>query len=110
MALFDFEPIAGSGVSNVLSCNGIEKFDRSTGTHTYSVVVTGEPTAVSITIQGSLDLIHWADVSSQSFDVDDLSAGFKMFHIANTPVISVRALIETTGGTDPLTSIKGLIL
>lgn len=63
---------------------------------TMQTTVTGAPTAVSITLQGSLDGTNWFTLATSTSTTGDLQ------HVVDKPVRFVRANLGTlTGGTAP---------
>jgi len=63
---------------------------------TYTVVVTGAPSAVTLNIEGSVDKATWFTLDSSTTTTSE------MRHIVNKPVMHIRANLATlTGGTAP---------
>ena len=70
--------------------------------HTVQVTTTGEPTAVTVDLEGSLDGVTFFVLSSHAFSGAEITAEAAMFHVVDKPVNFVRLDLTTlTGGTDP---------
>lgn len=70
--------------------------------HAIQVVVTGSPTTISVTVQGSLDGANWVNLGSA------ITAAGLTF-IADSPVLYLRTVLGTlTGGTNPTVTVTVL--
>ena len=66
-------------------------------------ILTGDPTAVTIDYEGSLDGETWGLVESHAFDAGELTALSQFFFVVNKPLpfirINVSTATFTTAGT-----------
>lgn len=63
--------------------------------------MTGAPTTVSVTLQGSLDGVNWFVLATSSSTTGDYQS------VADKPVFFVRANLATlTGGTSPTVTAR----
>jgi len=70
--------------------------------HTVQVTTTGDPTAVTIDLEGSLDGVTWFQLFENIFDAGEITADAAIFHVLDAPVGYVRCNLTTlTGGTTP---------
>ena len=68
---------------------------------TYSVVVSGAPSAVTLNLEGSIDNISWFTLDTSTTTTSE------MRHIANRGVHYVRGnLVTLTGGSSPTVTVK----
>jgi len=68
---------------------------------TYTIVVTGAPSAVTMNLEGSIDNTSWFTLDTMTSTTSD------MRHIANKGVHYVRGNLATlTGGTTPTVTVK----
>lgn len=69
---------------------------------TVQVSITGAPSAVTVTLEGSIDGTNFATLATKAFSAGELTATFALFHSIDTPVTYVRAnLTVLTGGSTP---------
>ncbi len=62
------------------------------GWHTLQVVLTGSPASCTVNLEGTIDGSHWYDLSGgQACDATAQPTAVLMFHVANKPVVQVRA-------------------
>ena len=74
--------------------------DRIYADHGWMIVVTGAPTAVSVTLQGSLDGINWVTLDTSTITTSEIR------FVTGKPVVQVRANLGTlTAGTSPTVSV-----
>lgn len=72
--------------------------------HTVQVVLTGGPGACTINLDGSLDGVHWFDISGAQTCTANI-----MFHVVNRAVPFVRGdLSALSGGTSPTVTVSYL--
>jgi len=84
--------------------------DLTADAHTYQVVASGSPTAITIRIEGSIDGIKWFELATHSFNADEITNQAAMFHIVGRVVPKVRAVgVTLTGGTTPTVTIHGTV-
>ena len=70
--------------------------------HTVQATFTGDPTAVSIILEGSLDEQTWYQLAIHNTLGDDLVNQQTMFHVTSKLVNAVRINLSTlTGGSSP---------
>lgn len=76
--------------------------------HTVEAVITGSPTTVICSLEGSLDGDTWFELSSTG-GMDVTLAANRMFHVVNRPVQKVRVNLTTlTAGTSPTVTFRYL--
>lgn len=68
--------------------------------HTVAAVVTGAPSACTVTLQGTLDGTIWFDLSTAQTCTTNI-----LFHVVDKPITSVRAAVLMTGGTTPTLTV-----
>lgn len=69
--------------------------------HTWTTVVTGAPSAVSINLEGSIDGTNFFTLDNETTTTSDMQ------HVVNKAVTSIRANLATlTGGTAPTVTVK----
>ena len=70
--------------------------------HTVQATFTGNPTAVSIILEGSLDEQTWYQLAVHNALGDDITNQQTMFHVTSKLVNAVRINLSTlTGGSSP---------
>lgn len=70
--------------------------------HTVQLIITGDPTAVTLDLEGSLDGVTWAQLAEHVMSAEELAAGNSMFHVVDQVVRYVRLnLTLLTAGTAP---------
>lgn len=90
-----FDALNAVGVTAPQSVEGAAK-------HTVMVTVSGAPSACTVNLDGSLDGVHWFDLSGPQS-----AAANTMFHIVDKPVVYVRGnLSALSGGTSPGVTIS----
>lgn len=81
--------------------NAVRRIGGKFANYTWQTVLTGAPTGVSITLQGSDDGANWTTI-----DTSTLATG-ETRYVANTPVTFLRANVGTlTGGTAPTVTVN----
>lgn len=89
-----FNPLGAVGTTTPQSVLGATK-------HTLMAIVTGAPATCTINLDGSLDGVHWFDLSGPQN-----CAASAMFHVVDKPVLYVRGnLSALAGGTSPTVTI-----
>lgn len=74
--------------------------DRVYADHGWMITVTGAPTGVSVTLQGSLDGSAWVTLDTSTITTQEIR------FVTAKPVVFVRANLGTlTGGTSPTVSV-----
>jgi hypothetical protein len=72
-------------------------------THAWHIVVTGSPSSVSVTLQGSIDGTNWT-----TLDTSTTTTAEKRYAV-NMPNIYIRSNLGTlSGGTAPTVTVKYL--
>jgi len=98
-----------NGIAVFTSCNAVTVTGACTSAQvsniasriTYSVVVTGAPTAVTLVVEGSIDNTSWFTLDTSTTTTSE------MRHIANKGVHYLRGNLTTlTGGTAPTVTVK----
>jgi hypothetical protein len=68
--------------------------------HTWNTVITGSPTTVSVTLEGSIDGTNWFVLDTST------STSNEMRHVTNKPVTYLRANLGTlSGGSTPTVTV-----
>jgi len=76
--------------------------------HTVAATMGGTvvATAVTVSLEGSIDDTTWFTLASHAFSAGEITAEAAMFHITDKPVKYVRAnLVTLTGGTAPTVTV-----
>ena len=77
-------------------------FSKLIDKHSLQVTTTGDPTAVTVTLEGSLDGTNFFTIGTHAFVAADITADGAMFFDADKPCLHVRAnLTVLTAGTAP---------
>ena len=80
--------------------------DTGQEAHSFQVSTTGSPTAVVVSILGSIDGVNFTCILRHPFNKKEITAGTALFHLVNKPVPTIKAKIETlTGGVSPTVSV-----
>lgn len=75
----------------------------------YTIGITGAPSAVTVDIEGSFDGETFFQIAQHVMTAGELTATKAMFHIAGKPVMFIRANLTTlTGGTSPTVTVIGM--
>jgi len=75
---------------------------------TFQAVVSGNPTAATLLIEGSLDNNLFHELVTHQFTEEDLAHGGVMFHLVNKPVSTIQITVaELSGGTNPRMDVYG---
>ncbi len=81
---------------------------RSYGdSRTYQVLTAGDPTAVTVTVFGTLGQSgEWDELARHNFTEVELGKGHAMFHVANRRLNQYKVEITTlSGGTSPTVTV-----
>ena len=71
--------------------------------HTWNTVLSGSPTTVSVTLEGSLDGVTWFVLDTGTSTTNE------MRHVTNKPVLHLRANVGTlSGGSTPSVTVYSL--
>lgn len=83
-----------------------KEFTRLIKHHTVQVNITGAPTAVTVTLEGSLDGVNFRTIATHALSAGDLTATTGMFFDIDKPVLFVKVnLTVFTGGTAPTVTV-----
>lgn len=70
--------------------------------HTVEIEITGAPTAVTVSLEGSLSKNGFESLADHIFSAEELTNQRAMFHVVDKTVRAVRLnLLLLTGGTAP---------
>lgn len=84
----------------------IDGKDTGHDIHSFQVDTVGSPTAVEISILGTIDGINYDCLLTHTLTAAELTAGSAMFHLANKPIPKIKVSIETLeGGVSPEVSV-----
>ena len=84
----------------------IKLFNNLINNHTIQADITGAPTAVTVTIEGSLDGVTFDTIGTLAFSAGQLTNTTGVGHAVDTPVNYVRVnLTVLTGGTAPTVTV-----
>jgi len=73
--------------------------------HSFQVVSTGSPTALTFSIVGSIDGVNFSQLLQHSFTADEITAGSAIVHLVNKAMPQIKASIDVlTGGVAPTVS------
>ena len=90
---------------NAATATGVgtaKDFSRLIDKHALQVTTTGDPTAVTVTLEGSLDGTNFFTVGTHAFVAADITADGAMFFDVDSPCLHVRVnLTVLTAGTAP---------
>lgn len=75
-------------------------------TFTFTVDITGAPSAVSIDIEGAIGDSTAFVMATHAMTGGELTATVAGFHIAGKPVDKLRYNITITGGTNPTATVR----
>jgi len=80
--------------------------DAAHSDHTFQVVHTGSPTAITINIEASIDGNNYTCIASHVVTISELSNGTALFHANNKPIGKLRVnIFRLDGGTSPTVSV-----
>ena len=86
--------------------------EEASTSHTVQVDFTGSPTAVSVSLEGSVDGVSLSDMGTHEATAGELTAGTFLFHVVNraAPVVGANLTVLTGGSTPTVTAyyIKGV--
>jgi len=75
----------------------------------YTIGITGAPSAVTVDIEGSFDGVTFFQLAQHVMTAGELTATKAMFHISGKPVLFFQAnLITLTAGSSPTVTVKGM--
>ena len=74
--------------------------------YTFSIDITGAPSAVSVDIEGSIAGSGAFTLATHAMTAGELTATTAGFHITGKPVSMLRYNITITGGTSPTATIR----
>jgi hypothetical protein len=74
--------------------------------HSFQVIATGNPTAVTIQIDGTLDGTNYSELLTHDLTSSEITAQIAIIHLINKTVPRIKAIINTLdGGTNPTVSV-----
>lgn len=77
---------------------------------TFQCLVTGDPTAIVVDIEASVDGVTWGLVDSHTFTAGEITALASVFYVIDKPSAFLRANVSTlTFTTSGSITIKGLV-
>lgn len=83
-----------------------KEFSRLVDKHALQVTITGAPTAVTVTLEGSLDGTTFVTIGTHAFSAGELTATKAMFFDIDKPLLHVKAnLTVLTAGTAPTVTV-----
>jgi len=83
-----------------------KEFSRLVNNHVMQVTITGAPSAVKVSLEGSLDNTTFVQITEHTFSAAELTATKAMFFDVDKPLLSVKANLTTlTGGTAPTVTV-----
>ena len=98
MSVKIFNSVLATGASRSIPVNPAKSFHTVQATMGGTVVAT----AVTITLEGSIDGESWFTLATHAFSGAEISAEKAMFHVADKTVSNIRLnLTVLTGGTAP---------
>ena len=83
-----------------------KEFSRLIDKHALQVTITGGPSAVTVTLEGSLDGTTFCTIGTHAMSAGELTATKAIYFDADSPVLHVKAnLTVLTGGTSPTVTV-----
>ena len=83
-----------------------KEFSRLVNNHVMQVTITGAPSAVTVTLEGSLDGTTFVTIGTHAFSAGELTATKAMFFDIDKPLLFVKAnLTVLTAGTAPTVTV-----
>jgi len=80
--------------------------DTGQDIHSFQVATLGSPTAVTISILGTIDGTNYSCLLQHELSADEITDGLAMFHLINKPVPRIKASVDVlTGGVSPEVSV-----
>jgi hypothetical protein len=84
----------------------IKDQDEGHAWHSVQVEFAGSPTALTVSIEGSITSNSFQDLATHVLTAAELAAGTAIFHILNKSLPVIRAnIITLTGGVSPEVSV-----
>jgi len=100
MAFKLLDAVTGTGASTAITMRKINE------DHSIQINITGTPTAVTVTLEGSLDGVLFSTILTTAMSAGELTATTALAHIADKPLRFVRAnLTVLTGGSSPTVTV-----
>jgi len=86
--------------------SGAKEFRRLVDSHALQVTITGAPSAVTVTLEGSLDGTTFSTIGTHAMSAGELTATKAMYFDVDMPVLWVKAnLTVLTGGSSPTVTV-----
>tara|TARA_R110002096_G_C14661910_1_gene728343 strand:+ start:28025 stop:28384 length:360 start_codon:yes stop_codon:yes gene_type:complete len=83
-----------------------KEFSRLVDKHALQVTITGAPTAVTVTLEGSLDGTTFSTIGTHAMSAGELTATKALYFDIDMPVLYVKAnLTVLTAGTAPTVTV-----
>ena len=83
-----------------------KEFSRLVNQHVLQATITGGPSAVTVTLEGSIDGTTFITIGTHAFTAGELTATKAMFFDIDKPLLFVKAnLTVLTGGTAPTVTV-----
>ena len=102
--------LLGATLLNAATATGLSTvLEHSTPVrnHALQVTITGAPSAVTVTLFGSLDNLTFVSLGVHAFSAGELTATKAMFFDVDKPVPYIKAELTTlTAGTAPTVTVK----
>jgi hypothetical protein len=74
--------------------------------HSFQAVFTGSPTALTLSILGTIDSVNYNCLLSHTMTSEEITDGTALFHLINKTVPKIKVSIDTlTGGVSPQVSV-----
>ena len=102
-------PITMLDAAVATGAGGAHSQQRLISDSSYTVNITGAPSAVTVDIEGSFDGETFFQIAQHAMTAGELTATKAMFHIAGKPVMFIRVNLTTlTAGTSPTVTVAGM--
>ena len=84
----------------------ISGLDTGQDIHSFQVATNGSPTAVAVSILGTIDGSNFTCLLQHTFTANEIAVGTALFHLINKPVPVIKVSIDTLeGGVSPQVSV-----
>lgn len=98
-------PVTMINASATVGPHNIKKFNNLKSEHTVQAIWTGSPSAVTLSLEGSLDGLEWQPLVDHIATAAEITAKKTMFHVVQTPVLQTRMSILVNTGAGVVTAI-----
>ena len=80
--------------------------DTGQTSHSFQIVTNGSPTALTVSILGTIDGVNYSCVLEHEFTAAEITEGSALVHLINKAVAQVKVSIDVlTGGVSPTVSV-----